>query len=207
VSVQIQHPLAVVTPTLDGDILTALARADAGFTPGGLARLLSAHSVEGVRRAVRRLAGQGIVDARQVGRAFEYRLNRDHLAAGPIIALAGQWRTLLERMEQELSAWRQPPVYGAVFGSAARGDMRADSDLDVFLVAPDDVDQRYWDGAVASFQQVVTRWTGNDTRVLAMSESEVRAAVRDGAPILRSVADEGVAVVGSPSWLRRLATG
>src|SRR5712671_2987211 len=35
-----------------------------------------------------------------------------------------------------LGAWNPQPVYGCVFGSAARGDGGSDSDVDVLLVHP-----------------------------------------------------------------------
>jgi hypothetical protein len=35
--VDLAHPLAVVTPTLDGDVLVALALADVSFTLGSFA--------------------------------------------------------------------------------------------------------------------------------------------------------------------------
>ncbi|WP_268874360.1 hypothetical protein [Tersicoccus phoenicis] len=36
---RVQTPLAVVTPTVDGDVLAVLARADSWFTVSGLHRL------------------------------------------------------------------------------------------------------------------------------------------------------------------------
>jgi hypothetical protein len=40
--VDIGHPLATVTPTVDGDVLAVLAQNEATFTPGQLRRLLAA---------------------------------------------------------------------------------------------------------------------------------------------------------------------
>ncbi|WP_282945330.1 nucleotidyltransferase domain-containing protein [Cellulomonas endometrii] len=200
----VQHPLEVVTPTVDGDVLAALARADAGFTSGELARLIPQHSVEGIRKVLNRLAAQGIVDGEQVGRAVQYRLNRDHLAAEAILALARQRATLLERLRGVLAAWSPRPVYAALFGSAARGDMRVDSDIDLFVVRPDgDVDDARWEEQTGSLAAVVTRWTGNDARVLEMTEAEVRAGAAAGDPVLRSLLDEEIPVAGPTTWLRR----
>ncbi len=138
----LSRPLSVVTPTVDGDVLRALALADASFTTGELHRLIGAHSVDGVRKVLLRLTAQGIVSAEPAGRAYLYRLNRDHLAAGPIEALARLREALVERLRAELGSWPIPAVYGALFGSAVRTDMRLGSDLDLLLVRPDQGGQR-----------------------------------------------------------------
>lgn len=196
------HPLAVVTPTLDGDILAVLALVDVAFTPGQLHRMMSRHSEDGIRRALRRLTGQGIVSAERAGTAYLYRLSSAHLAAEPVRALAQMRQTLLARLEDRLENWSPAPVYGAVFGSAARGSMRTDSDIDLLLVRPDECDRERWDDLVALLTADVTAWTGNDTRVLELSESEVlRLGPQDA--VLSDVIAHGLTVAGKPAWLRR----
>jgi hypothetical protein len=202
-AVDLAHPLAVVTPTLDGDVLAALALADSSFTPGQLHRILSVHSEDGIRRVLHRLTGQGIVTSERVGHAFTYRLNRRHLAAGAIIALARLQGTLLDRIEQALAAWEFRPVYGAVFGSAARGEMRAGSDIDLLLVRPDTCDRERWDELASGLAADIAEWTGNDTQVLEFTESEVREA-GTAEPVLRDVRDRGLIVAGSSAWLTRV---
>ncbi len=73
-----QHPLAVVTPTLDGDVLGVLALADEAFTTGQLHRTLARFSEDGIRKALARLRKQGIVVSEPAGKAYLYRFNRDH---------------------------------------------------------------------------------------------------------------------------------
>lgn len=209
---QSQRPLAVVTPTLDGDVLTVLAGADAAFTPGLVARLLAepfaqtrrnGPSVPGVRNALQRLEEQGVVDVERAGHAHQYRLNREHLAAPAILALSGQFRALLERLEERFASWEHPPVYAALFGSAARQQMRPGSDLDVFVVRPDIVEEDVWEADVGRLSHDSTRWTGNDTRVLTMTEDEVATAATSGDPLLESVQREGLVLAGRHEWLRR----
>jgi DNA-binding transcriptional ArsR family regulator len=201
--VLVQRPFSVITPTLDGDVLAVLARAGAAFTPGDVARLVPDRSVEGIRKVLVRLTDHGVVDAEQVGRAVQYRLNREHLAAEPIMALARQRHTLLDRLATRLGGWRPRPPYAALFGSAARGDMRPDSDIDLFVVRPDATLDDDWEKQVTELSGAVTRWTGNDGRVLEMTEAEVRAAAAAGDPVLATVRDEGLTVLGPATWLRR----
>jgi predicted nucleotidyltransferase len=186
-----------------GSVLAALALADTAFTAAQLHRVLPQHSEDGIRRVLNRLTGQGIVSADRVGSAYLYRLNRAHLAAEPIIALAKLRTRFLDLIEKMLAAWEPAPVYGAVFGSAARSTMRVDSDIDVLLVRPDSCDRAKWDDLVVTLAANISEWTGNDARVLEFTESEVRHAGRDE-PVLADVRDHGLTVAGSAAWLARI---
>lgn len=197
---ELGRPLATITPTLDGDVLAVLARSDVMFTTGQLHRILTRNSEEGIRKVLIRLVGQGVVHSAKVGNAFTYCLNRDHLAAEYIIGLADLQKKLLKRIEERLESWSLPPVYAAIFGSAARGSMRADSDLDLLLIRPDDADQALWETQVNDFTTEVTRWTGNDTRPLEFTAAELADRGRDE-PVLRAVLDQGLTVAGTRSWL------
>ncbi len=197
---ELNHPLATITPTLDGDVLAMLAQHEVTFTAGQLHRVLTRYSEEGIRKVLMRLTRQGIVHSERVGNAYSYRLNRDHLAAGPIIELAHLPRTLLRQIEARLEGWTFPPVYGAVFGSAARGTMTADSDLDLLLIRADDTPLPVWEEQVNDLASDVTRWTGNDTHPLEYTVSELGAAAR-AEPVLRDVLEEGLTVAGARAWL------
>jgi hypothetical protein len=197
--VQLSQPLAVVTPTLDGPVLTALAVADEAFTTGQLNRILVQGSEEGIRKVLRRLSEQGIVTAEHVGAAFSYRLNRDHLAAEHIIGLANLRSALFANIEATLTAWRQPPIYGAVFGSAGRGGMEVTSDIDILLVRKDNSQDAQWERQVEELVHTVTRWTGNDTRPLEYTVDELEAAREE--PVLAEVLTTGLTVAGQRSWL------
>ncbi len=202
----IERPLSVVTPTLDGDVLARLALVEESFTPGQLQRLLPTASVDGIRRVLNRLARQGVVDAMPAGAvATMYRLNREHVAADAIIQLADLWSSVLARIESHLSSWREPPRYAAVFGSWARREARSTSDLDLFLVRPDAVPDEQWEAQVSDVEHHVTRWTGNDARTLVLLESEVRAHPYD--PVLASIVRDGLTVAGETTWLRSIVKG
>jgi predicted nucleotidyltransferase len=109
----------------------------------------------------------------------------------------------LTRIEQMLATWNPPPVYGAVFGSAAHGTMREDSDIDLLLIRPDQCDRNRWDDLVGELTTSVTSWTGNDARVLEFTELEVRQNGRNE-PVLADVRDNGLTVAGSAAWLAQI---
>ena len=194
------NPLGVVTPTLDGEVLRVLVLADADFSVGQIAGLLPNRSKRGVAKVLDRLVGQGIVEQTHAGSPHLYRLNRDHLAADAILALATQKSRLIERLRSSLLVWPVPPVYAALFGSGARSDHAVSSDIDLFLVRPDQADEDDWQEQVSTFTAATTRWTGNDTRAISYTAAEVkRLAQRE--PLFANVVREGIHLAGDHGWL------
>lgn len=198
----LSHPLGVITPTLDGDVLRVLAIADAQFSAAQIAGLLSDRSKRGIAKVLDRLVTQGIVEQTHVGRPHLYRLNREHLAAEAIVALATQKSQLIERLQVALGAWPIAPVYAALFGSSARGDHTTASDIDIFIVRPDREEEDAWDEQVALLSATASRWTGNDTRVISFSASQVQRTAHDE-PLFANVAREGIYLAGDRDWLTR----
>jgi len=195
----LDRPLAIITPTLDGDVLAVVAGRDGAFTTGQIHRLLTQHSEEGIRKVLRRLTDQGIVRSERVGNAFSYQLNQEHLATPHIIAIAETKKTFLERLEELLKSWQPRPVYAAVFGSSARGQMRPSSDIDLLLVRPQEIVDAHWEDQVDHLAVTVTRWLGNDTRVIEFTEGEI-VARRRGDRLLHDVLAQGLTVAGTRSW-------
>ncbi len=200
-----QRPLAVVTPTLDGDVLAVFAQADASFTTGQLHRMLPRFSEDGIRKVLSRLSKQGIVTSERAGNAYVYRFNRDHLAAGPILELAQLRVTLLSRIEKRLSTWPYPPVYAAVFGSMARGTAATSSDVDLLLVRPDEVADDEWDARVAELASDISKWTGNDARPIEFTTNDL--AARREERVFTEVLAKGLTVHGQRAWLQRQIGG
>jgi predicted nucleotidyltransferase len=194
----LQRPFQVVAPTLDGDVLTLLARADRSVTGRAIEREISA-SHGGVRRALEHLVAEGIVSRERAGRAFLYRLNRDHLAAPWIEGLAFLRLKLIERLRETISDWQLPPDASVLFGSAARGEAGTESDIDILVIRPAavDPDDPTWREQVRALEVAVASWTGNDARVLEYGADELDRAE----PVLETAAAEGVELYGS---LRRL---
>jgi len=199
-----RYPFRVVTPTLDGDVLRVLAEAEASLTGREINRRVGHSSHEGVRLALDRLAGQGIVGRTRAGTAILYRLNRDHLAAPWIEGLASLRLQLIDRLRTALEGWAIRPSLAVLFGSFARGDAGRESDLDLLLVRPHgcDTDDATWRDQVASLEAAASAWTGNDARVLEYGEAEARRLGRSE-PVLAEAASEGVELAGSLGTLRR----
>lgn len=196
--------MLVLTPTLDGDVLAVLARAEIELSGRELARHIGHGSPEGVRRAADRLVQQGALLQRKAGSARLYRLNRDHLAAPWIEGLASMREQLIERLRATIARWEQPARIALLFGSVARGDARAESDLDLMVICRSgcDPDSDPWRTQLLELEQAATAWTGNDARILEYGEEELPHL--SGEPLFDDVLRDGVELYGSLRILRRL---
>jgi predicted nucleotidyltransferase len=201
--VDFRRPLQTVTPTLDGEVLSALARAEAEVTGRQIQRIAGRGSHQGIRNAADRLTEQGVVLRRSTGGTNFYQLNRDHLAAPWIEGLANLPSQLLSRLRDAIEMWEQPPILAVLFGSVARGAATPTSDLDVLVVRPSSCgpDNPTWQEQLSALQAHGTAWTGNDTRILEFDEREIT----DGTPqrVLADAARDGIELYGKLHWLRR----
>lgn len=199
-----RRPLQVVTPTLDGDVLSVLARGDVEMTGRELQRVIGRGSHQGIRNSADRLADQGIVSRRSAGSANLYQLNRDHVAASWIEGLASLPSQVFDRLREAIDGWEQAPVLVVVFGSVARRDASPESDLDLLVIRPADCepDEPLWQEQISTLQTHAGALTGNDTRILEFGEQELA----DGEPrqVLTDAARDGIELYGT---LRMLRTG
>jgi predicted nucleotidyltransferase len=195
--VLLQRPFEALTPTLDGSVLQVLAGADTQFTVSRVTALVGDASTAGVRKALNRLVGQGLVARRGDGVAYLYELNRSHLLAGPVLEIARARETLRERVAEHASTWPQPPLLLALFGSAARGQMHQDSDLDVLAVA-DEAEDRWLDD-LGSLCDDLTSWTGNDARPLVLTPDELTSE-RDA--VVVEIGRDALVLFGDTALLR-----
>ena len=200
---QLQHPLAAVSGSVDTDVLNVLAKGAGQQMDAAMLARLSGKSYTGVRHALDRLVRYGTVVESSIGAKALYRFNDRHILAAGIIEIITAKSRLFERMTELIEhEFSTPPPFAAIFGSASRDEMTAESDIDVFLVRPDAADPNVFEEEAATLAQAVTQLTGNDTRVLTYGESEVRqgAAMH---PVLAEIARDGVPLCGELSDFRK----
>lgn len=192
----LHSPLRTITASLDADVLGILARHDQSFTVPQLNAMISSRSTEGIRKTLRRLVTQGVVDVESVGRTQLFRLNREHLAAPLIVQLADLRGNFITNLANDMLNWTSPPVFAALFGSAARGDMTPSSDIDLFLLRDEGVDPEEFAEHASRLTERASRWSGNDVRALIYGLDEVQSS--PGAKsVLQRIAKEGEAIVGN----------
>lgn len=194
------RPHRVITPSLHGDVVMALARLRRPVTGRELATDIGA-SHEGVRQVLLALEEQGLVVSQSAGRSRMVALNRDHLAVPVIEALADLRARFFERLQAVVASWPVPrPESVVVFGSVARGDSDVASDVDVLLVRPERVapDDPAWLDRAAGLAASVERWTGNRCELIEYTARELRKPVRARSAFVEAIIAEGVTVFGKP---------
>lgn len=144
---------------------------------------------------------QGIVLRRKVGNTYLHSLNRDHLAAEAIIAVARLRETAFAYMSSSLRSWATPPVLAVVLGSTARQEEKLGSDIDVLLIRPAEMDGDTWESSAAHFTRAVSRATGNDVRLLDLTHSELWDP--DNEALRKHLILEAIVLHGSPDVLHR----
>ena len=141
----------------------------------------------------------GMVDETVAGRSSMVVFNRDHLAVGPLLALAGLRGELIRRLRKRLTEWSD--LEGAwLFGSVARGDADRESDLDVLIVARD-LESPELHARVAGLQAEVRSWTGNHMQLAEHTPASWRKLVRAKNPLVEQIRSDGVSLAGDTAAL------
>lgn len=197
----VSSPHRAVSPSLDGDVVVALARIDGELTGREIARLVPG-SQRGVSNALSRLVDQGIVLRRDVGSAGLHQLNRDHIAADVVLAMAELRTVFLSRLRTALAGWDPAPLHASMFGSAARQDGDAKSDIDLLVVGKEsDINDPRWLDQLDRLRDDTRRWTGNDVQLVVLGERECRELAADDRPdaLVRNARTDAVDLAGAPA--------
>ncbi len=153
-------------------------------------------SLWSVQQALASLVGLGVVTSRDVGRAMVHAINEDHYAIRPLRVLLDPFAALKEAVQGAVGSSVETVI---LFGSVARGEATADSDVDLVVIAPPD-----WDGR-SELEEVVRSQLGNDCDVLVFTpELFSRYASSGDEPVVAQILTDGVVLIGS---LPQLAPG
>jgi predicted nucleotidyltransferase len=172
----IASPIASVVPTLDGPILEVLTGSAEALSLSEVHRRASRGALSGARLVLQRLVAEGIVLDVPGG----YLLNREHVATDAIEALVTMRATFLSRLRSEVASWSYRADLVGIFGSFARRDGDATSDIDIVIAG----EQRCPDDILDELARRVVAWTGNRAQIVAITPSEIRAMRSIDEPIL-----------------------
>jgi predicted nucleotidyltransferase len=189
-------PLAVVTPTLDAAVLQALAATTGWATGAHVHRLAGTGSDDGVRRVLGRLVDQGIVLDDEHLHATLYLLNRDHVAADAIITLTRLRGVIIDRIKGALESWLSRPVHASLFGSFARGEATADSDIDLLVVTEPKSNPDMTADAVDQLAAGIHKWTGNDAQIVARNSDQLAAMIASDDPLVAAWRADHIDLMG-----------
>lgn len=185
----VSAPITAAIPGVAGLVVAALLPTTEPLKGAEVASACSTASEMGVRKALARLAGSGVVLRVPGG----YVLNRNHLVYPALELLDGLHGALRSRIDAALVEWGREVAVAGIFGSTARRDGNSESDIDVLLISDDPA----LDSFALDLSERVRQWTGNDCHVMALSIKEVRRMKRAGEPIVNEWLRELEPIVGS----------
>ena len=177
-------------PGASGAVLAVLLRTGVPLTGRQVHGLVRDQcSLWSVQQALASLADLGVVESRAVGRAMVHTINEDHYAIQPVRVLLDPIAALREAVRAVVGS----SVDGVVlFGSVARGEATAESDVDLAVVAPSD-----WEGRT-ELEDAVRSRLGNDCDVLVFTPEEFgRLAGSGEEPVVAQIVADGVVLLGS----------
>ena len=194
------NSLGGVSPGLHGRVIAVLGRTTTALTGRTIASLVRPEaSQSGVQRVLDDLVRHGLVRSEPAGSAKLYTMNRRHLAYPAIDQLVHLREALLTHMQEEADSWEVPAGAIWLFGSTARGEADAGSDIDVFVLRRDEIgdSDRQWQDQLDALTESVSGWTGNRCEILELSQAELKAAKRRGDRIVSELARDAVPVSGA----------
>lgn len=199
----LSSPISSVIPTAHGAVLAVLARTDAPLSGRQVAAMTRGRFGQSrVNEVLGELAHAGVVLREVHPPSKVYRLNRHHVSADGITALADQWNVLVKRMRAELDSWQTRPRAAWIFGSAARGEGGRESDIDVLIVRGDppsirsEVDEEQWESQLQRFGERVQLWSGNPCEILELAVAEMQEAVDRDDRLVKDLRDHAIPLVG-----------
>jgi predicted nucleotidyltransferase len=209
--VDLSNPISVVIPSLEGQVLRVLAHTTAPLSGSRIAELVTAGSNPGIRTALGRLVRHGTVLARRSGPSVLYTANRDHLIWPTVEHAVQAADTLLDTLQDRIADLARAHLGQleaerttlALFGSVARGTSTLDSDIDIVVVFPDNIDAHTIEQFVDAVTAGVERWTGNSCNVYDVTSARLTQMIAASDPMIESWTADARTFLG-PDLRRRL---
>lgn len=166
-------------------VLLALARVTEPVSGREVARLAGGVAASSAHRELQALVQTGLVGAKRSSHATTYALNREHVLWPPLFEIFASPAKVEQRIGELISQGLGTTTACALFGSVARGDATAESDIDV-LVVTDDVDSERLEDALDRVRDDLASFTGNTPQVVTVTRSQLRRMVKADDPLIDS---------------------
>ena len=189
--------IEAIVPGAQGRVLAVLAETTAELNLRTIAQLAGVSQAQ-ASRVLPGLVELGVVERREVPPASLFRLIPEHVASRALLALARSTDTVLDEIGRLAASLPHPPVSVIVFGSFARREAGPDSDIDITVVRPVDLDEddEGWAMSLERWRCDVRRLTGNPVEVLEVSTDEAAAKVAGPSQLWAEIRRDGRVVHG-----------
>jgi predicted nucleotidyltransferase len=182
--VDYSRPVEAIIPGATGRLLATLARVEAELPVSSLA------SIAGVGRTrasgiIGELSALGIVKRREIGRTVMVSLARRSAAGEVIDRLSHLGTEVIARLRSLATELEPAPETLLIFGSFARSEADAESDLDLLAVRSPSTDPEKWATALSAFAGQARELAGNRVQVLDYDLDDLRRKARPTAKVGR----------------------
>jgi predicted nucleotidyltransferase len=193
------RPVEAIVPGAQGRVLAVMAETTAELNLRTIAEL-SGVSLAQASRVLPGLVELGVLERREVPPSSLFRFVQDHVASRAILALAHATDTVIDELGDLAASLLVPPVSVVVFGSFARREADAESDIDLLVVRPGDVDEdeEKWATSMERLRIDGRHLSGNPLEVLEVGASEVAALLKSRRPLWADIRRDGRLVHGLP---------
>ena len=190
----LSSPLSSLLKRTDAAALRVLAEVGEPISGRQVARLAAQSTAANIRLSLLRLTEVGLVSAAPRMDAVMYEANRDHLLWPAVEVALDSEAELIRRIRGLIKEGNFQYTSVVLYGSVARGDSDAESDIDLLVVQSRGGTLRRT--FVDLLRRDVERWTGNRAQILDLSPHELRRMSEARDPIVSSWLDEGRLIVG-----------
>lgn len=190
----LESPLRTIASPVEAEALRVLAGADTEFSASQVHRLIESASPYGVRKALARLAGTGLVLATVHGSTNFWRGNRRHVLWPAIESAVDARRVLLDRIRDELA--KRTGLAAYLYGSFARRSASPESDIDILIVYPDDTSHDDMMDFAFSLSEQITAWTGNEGHLYNATRTWLHESIESADPVMVSIRQDAVTLIG-----------
>jgi predicted nucleotidyltransferase len=153
------HAITSLIPGARGAVLDVLTRVQRGMTIRQIADRAGVSHPQAARH-IRDLERLGIVSREHVGRSHRITLT-ETLTSALLRRLAGLREEAIREMRSAAARIDPRPLAMVIFGSFARGDDDADSDIDVLVIVEDGMTEGASDPTLSAWCRHIAGLTGN----------------------------------------------
>lgn len=191
------RPIEAIVPGAQGRVLAVLVGTTAELNLRTIAQLAGISQAQ-ASRLLPDLVALGVVERWEVPPSSLFRLVPEHVASRALLALAQSADTVLDEMGRLAGALPQPPVSVIVFGSFARREADVESDIDVVVIRPTEVDEDddEWLAALEAWRRDVRRLAGSPVEVLEVSADEAPTKLGGRGQVWADIRRDGQVVHG-----------
>lgn len=156
-------------------------------------------------RALRVLEEQGVVVRRRIGSAFAYHLVKEHVLIPPLKRLLESEQGFSATLEEVIRTFvesrglKEKVLNVTLFGSVARKEEAARSDIDLFVVVGDETARsQVEDLCMGPLSSEIGSKFGNPLAPMVYTLKRVRQLRREKKALVSNVEKEGKTVLGTP---------